>query len=187
MAPRYYLYGIFPAPGPTDLDIEGLDKQTVRSQQLDDFTFLFSDACQNRYLASRKNLLGHERVLETAMQHGFHTLLPLQFGLTIEDWQQVQQDLDRTPQDELGPIISALAGQRREVSIKIMWDATSELELLMEENQESTTPAGPTRRHPAQYGPGDCHWSAARVCHGKPQASNSRTSSGTHSIPWRRM
>jgi hypothetical protein len=135
MAPRYYLYGIFPAPGPTDLDIEGLDKQTVRSQQLDDFTFLFSDACQNRYLASRKNLLGHERVLETAMQHGFHTLLPLQFGLTIEDWQQVQQDLVEPHKMSLAQLFQRLQG-RREVSIKIMWDATSELELLMEENQE---------------------------------------------------
>jgi hypothetical protein len=135
MAPRYYLYGIFPAPGPTDLDIEGLDKQTVRSQQLDDFTFLFSDACQNRYLASRKNLLGHERVLEIAMQHGFHTLLPLQFGLTIEDWQQVQQDLVEPHKMSLAQLFQRLQG-RREVSIKIMWDATSELELLMEENQE---------------------------------------------------
>jgi hypothetical protein len=67
-----------------------LDKQEVRSHHLDQFTFLYSEACQNRYLASRKNLLGHEKVLETAMQHGHHTLLPLQFGLTVEDWDRVQ-------------------------------------------------------------------------------------------------
>jgi hypothetical protein len=135
MASRYYLYGIFPAPGPTDLEIEGLDEQAVRSHQLDDFIFLFSDACQTRYLASRKNLLGHERVLETAMQHGYHTLLPLQFGLTIEDWQQVQQDLIEPHKTGLSQLFQRLQGQR-EVSIKIMWDATLELELLMQENQD---------------------------------------------------
>jgi hypothetical protein len=135
MASRYYLYGIFPAPGPTDLEIEGLDEQVVQSHQLDDFIFLFSDACQTRYLASRKNLLGHERVLETAMQHGYHTLLPLQFGLTIEDWQQVQQDLIEPHKMGLSQLFQRLQGQR-EVSIKIMWDATLELELLMQENQD---------------------------------------------------
>lgn len=93
MATRYYLYGIFPAPGPQGIALQGLDDQPVESYDLGDFTFLYSNACQKRYLASRNNLLTHERVLETAMHQGYHTLLPLQFGLTVKDWDQVQQDL----------------------------------------------------------------------------------------------
>jgi len=129
----YYLYGIFPAPGPEDLTITGLDKQEVRSHLLDQFTFLYSEACQNRYLASRKNLLGHEKVLESAMQQGHHTLLPLQFGLTVEDWNQVQADLVDPHAEGLTQLFQRLDG-RREVSVKVLWDATNELEMLMNEN-----------------------------------------------------
>jgi hypothetical protein len=134
----YYLYGIFPAPGPEDLTITGLDKQEVRSHLLDQFTFLYSEARQNRYLASRKNLLGHEKVLETAMQQGHHTLLPLQFGLTVEDWDQVQADLVDPHAEGLTQLFQRLDG-RREVSVKVLWDATNELEMLMQENDELRT------------------------------------------------
>lgn len=129
----YYLYGIFPAPGPDNFAITGLDQQEVRSHRLDQFTFLYSEACQNRYLASRKNLLGHEKVLETAMQHGHHTLLPLQFGLTIEDWDQVKADLVLPHAEGLTQLFQRLNG-RREVSVKVLWDATTELEMLMQDN-----------------------------------------------------
>jgi len=131
----YYLYGIFPAPGPEDLSITGLDKQEVRSHHLDQFTFLYSEACQTRYLASRKNLLGHEKVLENAMQHGHHTLLPLQFGLTVEDWDRVKADLVEPHAEGLTQLFHRLDG-RREVSVKVLWEATTELEMLMQENAD---------------------------------------------------
>ena len=134
----FYLYGIFPAPGPEDLSITGLDQQEVRSHHLDQFIFLYSEACQNRYLASRKNLLGHEKVLETAMQQGHHTLLPLQFGLTVEDWDRVKADLVDPHAHGLTQLFQRLDG-RREVSVKVLWEATSELEMLMQENDELQT------------------------------------------------
>lgn len=131
----FYLYGIFPAPGPADLSITGLDKQEVKAHHLDQFTFLYSEARQTRYLASRRNLLGHEKVLETAMQQGHHTLLPLQFGLTVEDWDQVQVDLVAPHAQGLTRLFQRLDGHR-EVSVKVLWDATSELEMLMQDNDE---------------------------------------------------
>jgi hypothetical protein len=137
MSDRYYLYGIFPAPGPTALHLEGLeglDKQPVLSQNLGGFTFLYSQACQPRYLASRKNLLGHERVLEAAMEQGFRTLLPLQFGLIVEGWEPVQQDLVTPHAEDLTQLFQRLHDSR-EVSIKVLWEATTELELMMAENE----------------------------------------------------
>jgi hypothetical protein len=133
MADRYYLYGIFPAPGPDGLMVEGLDKQRVRSQALGEFAFLYSETVQERYLTSRKNLLGHERVLEEAMQHGHRTLLPLQFGLIIEGWEQVSQQLVEPHGPGLKQLFERLEG-RREVSVKVLWDQPAELELLMQEN-----------------------------------------------------
>lgn len=135
MATRYYLYGIFPAPGPKAVTVTGLDDQPVEAWTLDGFTFLYSPACQKRYLASRYNLLAHEKVLESAMQQGFQTLLPLQFGLTVNDWEQVKEDLIGPYRDMLTQLFQRLDGCR-EVSVKVMWDAATELELLMSENDD---------------------------------------------------
>jgi hypothetical protein len=135
MADRYYLYGIFPAPGPTALPLTGLDDQPVQAQTLGDFVFLYSVACQKRYLSSRKHLLGHEKVLEAAMEQGFRTLLPLQFGLIVEDWEQVQTDLVDPHAEDLTQLFARLDGCR-EVSIKVQWEPSTELEMMMAENAE---------------------------------------------------
>ncbi|MDX2214498.1 MAG: GvpL/GvpF family gas vesicle protein [Oculatellaceae cyanobacterium bins.114] len=130
-----YLYGIFPLPGPQDLHLEGLDKQPVGTHRIDEFVFLYSDAQQERYLASRKNLLGHEKVLEQAMEQGYRTLLPLQFGLTIENWETVEQQLITPQGDALKQLFAKLAGHR-EVGVKVFWDQNAELETLMQEDEE---------------------------------------------------
>jgi len=133
MSHGLYLYGIFPSPGPKDLNLEGLDKQPVQAQVVDNFVFLYSEAQQERYLASRRNLLGHERVLEQAMEQGYQTLLPLQFGLIIQDWERVQQQLLVPQGGVLRQLLQKLEG-RREVSVKVVWKADRELEALMQEN-----------------------------------------------------
>jgi hypothetical protein len=134
MTSRLYLYGIFPAPGPQDLQLEGLDKQPVHTEIVDNFTFLYSEARQERYLASRRNLLGHEKVLEQAMEVGYRTLLPLQFGLVIEDWETVTSQLTAPYGQGLEKLFTKLDGQR-EVGVKVFWEADRELQLLLAENQ----------------------------------------------------
>ncbi len=135
MSNGIYLYGIFPPPGPQGLELEGLDKQPVQLQTIDGFAFLYSDAQQERYLASRKNLLGHEKVLEQAMQAGYRTLLPLQFGLIIESWEAVSQQLTSPYGDQLKKLFSRLEGQQ-EVSVKVFWTQDVELQMLLDENQD---------------------------------------------------
>ena len=133
-----YLYGIFPAPGPEGLHIQGLDQQPVQTHLVDGFAFLYSQAQQERYLASRRNLLGHEKVLEQAMQEGYRTLLPLQFGLIIEDWGTVAQQLLIPQGQGLWQLFNKLEG-RREVGVKVFWDANAELQALIAENQDLRT------------------------------------------------
>jgi HPt (histidine-containing phosphotransfer) domain-containing protein len=135
MADLLYLYGIFPAPGPNTSTIKGLDDQPIQTHAIDGFVFLYSVAQQSRYLASRKNLLGHERVLETAMKAGDRTLLPLQFGLIIETWEQVITDLIQPHSAGLTRLFKRLAG-KREVGIKVLWQADQELEQLMAEDSQ---------------------------------------------------
>lgn len=128
-----YLYGIFPDPNLTDLSLEGLDKQPVYPHPLDGFTFLYSEAQQERYLASRKNLLGHEKVLEQAMHAGHRTLLPLQFGLVIQDWATVTQQLTQPYGASLHQLFKKLGG-KREVGVKVFWEQDTELQALLDEH-----------------------------------------------------
>ncbi len=114
--------------------LEGLDRQPVQSHTMNEFTFLYSEAQQNRYLASRRNLLGHERVLEQAMEQGYRTLLPLQFGLIVNDWTTVESQLIETQSENLKDLFSKLEG-KREVSVKIFWEPEQELDNLMQENE----------------------------------------------------
>jgi Gas vesicle synthesis protein GvpL/GvpF len=131
---QLYLYGILPNPGPKNLDITGLDKQPVQTQSINDFVLLYTETQQSKYLASRRNLLGHEQVLEKAMEAGHRTLLPLQFGLIIKDWEHVTQELLAPHHDRLKSLMHKLDGFR-EVSVKVMWDEAQELACLMNENQ----------------------------------------------------
>jgi len=131
----FYLYGIFPSPGPQHLDGVGLDKQPVYVHQVDGFTFLYSEAQQDRYLASRRNLLSHERVLEEAMQGGYRTVLPLQFGLTVENWQEVRALLIEPYRDQLTALFEKLKGHR-EVSVKVLWEMEQELQQVLAENEQ---------------------------------------------------
>lgn len=128
-----YLYGIFPDTDLEELSLEGLDKQPVHAEILDGFTFLYSEAQQERYLASRKNLLGHEKVLEQAMHAGHRTLLPLQFGLIIENWETVTKQLTQPHGESLHRLFEKLDG-RREVGVKVFWEQDAELQALLEEN-----------------------------------------------------
>jgi hypothetical protein len=130
-----YLYGIFPDSIPESLELKGLDGQPVQSQIVDGFTFLYSDACQEKYLASRRNLLTHERVLEQTMQAGFYTLLPLRFGLVVKDWEAINIQLIQPYKEQLRDLFQKLAGQR-EVSIKILWNTKSELQEMMASNPD---------------------------------------------------
>jgi hypothetical protein len=129
-----YLYGIFPAPGPENVQLEGLDQQPVQVHLLNDFAFLYSAAQKNRYLASRRNLLKHEEVLEAVMHQGYRTLLPLQFGSIVSSWESVLSDLITPSSSQLKELFAKLAG-KREVGIKILWETNAELQQMLAENQ----------------------------------------------------
>jgi len=128
-----YLYGIVAAPGPRHLSVVGLDRQPVQVQTLGSFAFLYTPAQQERYLASRANLLTHEGVLEKVMADGHRAVLPLQFGLVIADWPQVDRDLLHPHQQRLSQLLQTLEG-KREVGLKVFWDPEQELQLGLEEN-----------------------------------------------------
>ena len=138
-----YLYGILPEQLNDDRTVlntlqetlQGLDQQPIETKEFAGLTLLYSAAKQSKYLASRRNLLGHERVLETAMTAGYRNLLPLRFGLTVVDWETVEAELFVPYQDVMRSLLSKLDGYR-EVSVKLFWEPEAELQQMMLENHE---------------------------------------------------
>lgn len=135
MSYGFYVYGIFTLPVDRDLEIQGLDKKKVEFANFDNFVVLYSEAQKKRYLASRKNLLGHEKVLEEAMSAGYCNLLPLQFGLVVPQIEKVYEQLIVPYREELTGILGRLAGNR-EVGIKIIWDSKAEIQKILAEDLE---------------------------------------------------
>lgn len=135
MKSGFYIYGIFPLPGPQNLSLQGLDKEPVNLKIVDEFAVLYSTAKQERYLASRRNLLNHEKVLEEAMDAGYRNVLPMQFGLVVLDWDKFSQKLTLPLAEAMRKLLAKLEGNR-EVGIKIYWEPDAEIQALLVENPD---------------------------------------------------
>lgn len=135
-----YLYAILQAENLAlikNLDLQGMNAQPVKFHAIPPFAIAYSEAQQERYLASRAHLLTHETVLESLMKAiDPHQAvpLPLQFGLVADEWEEVQTDLLTPYEDQLKQLIHNLIG-KREVSVKLFWNQTEELNLAVAENQ----------------------------------------------------
>jgi hypothetical protein len=135
MKSGFYVYGIFLPPGPQNLSLQGLDKEPVNLKIVDEFAVLYSTAKQERYLASRRNLLNHEKVLEEAMDAGYRNVLPMQFGLVVLDWDKFSQKLTIPFAEAMRKLLAKLEGNR-EVGIKVYWEPDTEIQALLLENPD---------------------------------------------------
>ncbi|WP_271255197.1 GvpL/GvpF family gas vesicle protein [Pseudanabaena sp. Chao 1811] len=135
-----YLYAILQAESLDlikNLDLKGMNAQPVQFHSLPPFAIVYSESQQDRYLASRANLIAHETVLESLMKAiNPHQAvpLPLQFGLVVDEWEEVQRDLLIPYESKLKDLINNLIG-KREVSVKLFWNQTEELNLAVAENE----------------------------------------------------
>lgn len=136
-----YLYAILQAENLDliqNIDLKGMNGQPVQFQAIPPFAIVYSEAQQERYLASRANLLAHETVLESLMKaiDPYQAVpLPLQFGLVVDEWEEVQQDLLIPYEEQLQGLVNNLIG-KREVSVKLFWNQTEELNLAVMENPD---------------------------------------------------
>ena len=136
-----YLYAILEAENLDlikNLELVGMNAQPVQFHALPPFAIAYSESQQDRYLASRSNLLTHETVLESLMKAIDPYLavpLPLQFGLVADAWEEVQTDLLIPYEDQLKQLLHNLIG-KREVSVKLFWNQTEELNLAVAENPD---------------------------------------------------
>jgi Gas vesicle synthesis protein GvpL/GvpF. len=136
-----YLYAILPecsASFAGQVKATGMADAPVQLYPLSKYLIAYSPTTEERYLASRANLLTHEKVLETFMQAIPARLavpLPLRFGLVVADWQTVDQQLIVPYADTLDQLLEKLVG-KREVGIKIFWQTTAELNFILEKDAD---------------------------------------------------
>ena len=141
MKSGFYVYGIFNKSDLQNLSFQGLDQQGLDKEDVnfnfvdDEFAVLYSIAKQERYLASRRNLLTHEQVLELAMEAGYKNVLPMQFGLVVSDWEKLSQQLINPFREEMKELFAKLENNR-EVGVKVYWETDAELQKLLAENDE---------------------------------------------------
>jgi len=130
-----YLYAIAQQKDFSQLKTEGMNQQPVMFKDIPPFTFVYSEAMQERYLSSRAHLVTHERVIETVMGFDDYDVpLPLQFGLVVNEWAEVEEKLITGHQTDLQALLDKLKG-KREVGIKLFWERMAELNLILSENQ----------------------------------------------------
>lgn len=130
-----YLYGILPDGEVNHLNrhLTGMDGVPVLYHHIPPFLIIYSQTKEERYLASRANLLTHEKVLEELMRsipNDRAVPLPLQFGLVVENWEQVQTELLEPHRERLLELLTKLIG-KCEVGVKVFWKPEEELNWLV--------------------------------------------------------
>ena len=111
-----YLYCIIPCSEnhTFDADVIGDGDGVVHTVCHQDLAVVVSDSPVTRYESTRRNMVAHERVLETVMKE--FTLLPVRFG-TITDYASPIQDIQK------------LLGSRFEEFQKLLEDMEDKVEL----------------------------------------------------------
>ncbi|MCL2926556.1 MAG: GvpL/GvpF family gas vesicle protein [Trichodesmium sp. MAG_R01] len=131
----FYVYGLIQEKGQDNLSLTGLDKKDIKIQDVDECGVLYSIAKQERYLASRRNLITHEKVLESAMEVGYRNLLPMQFGLVVSEWEKFSEVFTKPCEQQIHDLFTKLKNNR-EVGIKIYWEPDAEVEKLLENDKD---------------------------------------------------
>ena len=102
-----YLYGVVPA-GTTLEQTVGVEGAPIRTIEHDGIAAIVSEVRQSWLQFARGERRTHSLVLASALEHG--SVLPMRFGLVMEDTAAVQELLD-THQDELREHLQGLAGR----------------------------------------------------------------------------
>ncbi|HEY2436350.1 MAG TPA: GvpL/GvpF family gas vesicle protein [Solirubrobacteraceae bacterium] len=125
----HYVYGIVEARAPAP-DGSGIGGSSVRLIPGEGAAALVSELDQPEPAFGRKELLAHAHVLEGALSSG--TVLPMRFGIVMEDEDEVRQRLLNGYADELRAQLERFA-DKVEVNIR----ASYEEEVLMREVVEA--------------------------------------------------
>jgi hypothetical protein len=127
-----YVYGIVRADGKLPRT-RGIGRKQVRVVDADGLAALTSDVPPGDLEAGREELLAHSKVLEKAVEH--ITVLPMQFGVVLDDESAVRDELLFPHHVELEAQLEEMEG-KFEVNLKAIYDERALLTEVIEEEPE---------------------------------------------------
>ncbi len=143
MNEKLYLYGVVHAQqdrsfGPVGLSTQGTPNDILlKAHQGFGVIYSAKDIGEDDEIpATRKNLINHQKVIETVMTE--MTILPFSFGTVVDNEQQIF-DLMEQRKDEFAVSLDKIDG-KIELSLKVMWESMDPIFMgLMEENEAIKT------------------------------------------------
>lgn len=136
--PGKYLYCIIPCPEERTFEVAaiGVEEAVVHTLCHKGLAAVVSDSPVKEYECTRRNMMAHERVLETVMRE--YTLLPVRFG-TVADSESPEEDIQKlllSKFEELHRLLGDMEG-KAEMGLKAFWrDEKAIFEEIVAENPE---------------------------------------------------
>ncbi|MDP2934435.1 MAG: GvpL/GvpF family gas vesicle protein [bacterium] len=139
-----YLYCLISAPtgvashrtkgGETkEFEIKGIEGKTVYTIPEGRLSAVVSDSEIKEYLATRENIITHQKVLEEILKE--YDLLPVSFGTVVASSEELKQKILKPKAKELQGLLQKIEG-KIELSLKVLWlDMNSVFQEIAESSQ----------------------------------------------------
>lgn len=127
-----YVYGVVAADAPRPAG-QGIDGAEVTLIADDDLAALVSDLDGEEPALGREAIAAHASVLERALAAG--TVLPMRFGVVMDDEAAVREHLLTRHRDELRDQLTALAG-KVELKLRATYDEPRLMREIVTENED---------------------------------------------------
>ncbi|MBO0829643.1 MAG: GvpL/GvpF family gas vesicle protein, partial [Streptosporangiales bacterium] len=128
----YYLYGVTHA-GTKLPDVDGVGAMRPRLVESDGLALLAGDVPPGITVATRENLLAHGHLLDAVAQRS--TVLPMRFGMLVEDLDAVSADMLTARRDEYLAQLDELDGAVQ-FSLRATYDEDVVLAEILAEDDE---------------------------------------------------
>ncbi len=115
--------------GPLGMGIEPAEVHTIHYQ---DIAAVVSNTPMVAQDPTRDNVLAHQRVNETVMQH--HTVIPMSFGTVFKTDHDIKELL-RSAYDAFSDVLSKMQG-KVEFGLKVLWDREQIIREIEEEEED---------------------------------------------------
>lgn len=133
MAQGKYLYCIIKEIKPRKFEIKGIEEKEVYTISQGELVAVVSDSEIKEYLATRENLITHQKVLEEILKEC--DLLPVSFGTVAANSEELKQEILKPKAKEFQDLLKKIEG-KIELSLKAFWlDMNSVFQEIAESSQ----------------------------------------------------
>ena len=128
-----YVYGVMRPGTLRDVEARGVNDGEVHTVDMDDLAALVSDVPPGPLTGTRDDVLAHSRVLEEVVAHA--PVLPMRFGVVMEDVDSLRQRLLTQHGDELRHQLDQLEGVVQ-LRVRVLYENDAGLREIVAEDRE---------------------------------------------------